>query len=132
MPSWPMIEYQAETWCLLVTHISFHVRLVLLRIPSPTFGLCIIIIIIIIIKSIDYLFKTLFLETGGVIQDSILPKIGHRTMVIGNALCWVFRPCTDSHDYASTILSGRILPRLYRPFNEEDAVPKLSLKALAN
>jgi hypothetical protein len=37
MPSWPMIEYRAETWCLLVTHSSSHVRLALLRIPSPTF-----------------------------------------------------------------------------------------------
>jgi hypothetical protein len=24
------------------------------------------------------IFKTLFLETGGVIQDSVLPKIGHQ------------------------------------------------------
>jgi hypothetical protein len=45
-----MIEYQAETWCLLVTHSSSHVRLTLLGIPSLTFGLC----IIIIMKSIDY------------------------------------------------------------------------------
>jgi hypothetical protein len=56
MPSWPMIGYQAETWCFLVTHSLSHVRLALLGIASPTFGLCIIIIIIIIIiiKSIDY------------------------------------------------------------------------------
>jgi hypothetical protein len=48
MPSWPMIEYQAETWCLLVTHSSSHVRLALLRIPSPTFWA-----LQLIIKSID-------------------------------------------------------------------------------
>jgi hypothetical protein len=37
MPSWPMIEYRAKTWCLLVTHSSSHVRLAMLRMPSPTF-----------------------------------------------------------------------------------------------
>jgi hypothetical protein len=50
MPSWPMIEYQTETWCLLVTHSSSHVRLALCEYHRPPFGLC---IIIIIIKSID-------------------------------------------------------------------------------
>jgi hypothetical protein len=29
MPSWPMIEYQADTWCLLVKHSSSHVGLAL-------------------------------------------------------------------------------------------------------
>jgi hypothetical protein len=38
MPSWPMIEYQAETWCLLVTHSLSHVPLTLLGIASPTLG----------------------------------------------------------------------------------------------
>jgi hypothetical protein len=37
MPSWPMIEYQAEAWCLLVKHRSSHVSLALERRPSPTF-----------------------------------------------------------------------------------------------
>ena len=41
--------------------------------------------------------KTLFLETGGVIQDSVLLKIGHQlTTVVGNATLLVFRPCTAS------------------------------------
>jgi hypothetical protein len=38
MPSWPMIEYRAETWCLLVTHSLSHVGLTLLGIASPTLG----------------------------------------------------------------------------------------------
>jgi hypothetical protein len=29
MPSWPMIEYQADTWCLLVKRSSSHVGLAL-------------------------------------------------------------------------------------------------------
>jgi hypothetical protein len=38
MPSWPMIEYRAEAWCLLVTHSLSHVGLTLLGIASPTLG----------------------------------------------------------------------------------------------
>jgi hypothetical protein len=38
MPSWPMIEYRAETWYLLVTHSLSHVPLTLLGIASPTLG----------------------------------------------------------------------------------------------